>query len=479
MASLQKKALLSAFCALSLTVGAQTATDPVLMTINGKPVTKSEFEYSFHKNGNVEGAVEKKTIAEYIPMFINYKLKVAAAEAASLDTMSSFKKEFHTYRDMQLTPYLVDQFFIDSIASVVYDNSLKRLDGKDLIETAHILIRLPQKAGESEQTAAKAKADSLITVLRNGGDFATLAKEYSEDPGSAEKGGQMPYVGPGAFVKEYEDAAYALKVGEISEPVLSAFGYHIIKMTGRKPLESFEELKPRIMSMLKSQNVEEASSRYRIEKIVKASDGRLTEEAVLDSVMNAHISENNDLRYLIQEYHDGLLLYEISKREVWDAAAADQKGLEEWYKAHKKDYAWERPRFKGFVIHCQDKKQGKEVDKIMKKYGEDRTEWRKQLKQQFNKDSVIVSVSGPYLCGEGENAYIDHYAFKSGKEPAAFKNYPFTCISGKVMKQPKSYLDVKAQVTSDFQTEKEKLWIEDLRRKFDFSVDEEVLKTVK
>ena len=128
--------LLSSLFALTLSAGAQQVADPVLMTINGKPVTKAEFEYSFHKNGNIEGAVEKKTVEEYVPMFINYKLKVAAAEKAGLDTLTSFKKEFHTYRDMQLTPYLVDQHFIDSIAQMVYDNTVKKLDGKDLIETA-------------------------------------------------------------------------------------------------------------------------------------------------------------------------------------------------------------------------------------------------------------------------------------------------------------------------------------------------------
>ncbi|MCI7051703.1 MAG: peptidylprolyl isomerase, partial [Bacteroidales bacterium] len=148
--------LLSSFFALALTAGAQSATDPVLMTINGKPVTKAEFEYSFHKNGNVEGAVEKKTVEEYVPMFINYQLKVAAAEKAGLDTLTSFKKEFHTYRDMQLTPYLVDQHVIDSIAQMVYANTEKKLDGKDLIETAHILIRLDQKATEAQKAAAKA-----------------------------------------------------------------------------------------------------------------------------------------------------------------------------------------------------------------------------------------------------------------------------------------------------------------------------------
>ena len=144
-----RKFLFGALVAMTtLSAQAQTA-DPVVMTINGKQVTRGEFEYSFRKNGSVEGAVEKKTVKEYVPMFINYKLKVEAAEAARLDTLSSFKKEFLTYRDMQLTPYMVDSTYIDSVAHVVFENTLKQTGGKDLIRPAHILIRVPQSAKDA------------------------------------------------------------------------------------------------------------------------------------------------------------------------------------------------------------------------------------------------------------------------------------------------------------------------------------------
>lgn len=475
---MKRKFVLPSLFALALTAGAQVANDPVLMTINGKPVTKAEFEYSFHKNGSVEGAVEKKSVEEYAQMFINYKLKVAAAEAAGLDTLSSFRKEFLTYRDMQLTPYMVDQSFIDSICHLVYDNTVKNLGGKDLIETAHILIHLNQKADSKAQAAAKEKADSIYQALLNGADFAEMAKKFSGDPGSAVKGGQLPLVGPGAFVKEYEEAAYALKKGEMSKPILSPFGYHIIKMTNRKPLDPYEKVLPEIMEMLKKQNIEEASSEYRIRKIVEASKGKLTREAVLDSVMNAEIKGNSDLRYLIQEYHDGLLLYEASKRQVWDVAATDTTGLEKWYKAHKKQYAWKQPRFKGFVFHCKQAKDEKAVKKMLKKYGEQTIEWRKQLKQQFNKDSVTVVISGPYLCQQGENPYVDAYAFRAG-EKKTMTGYTLTNVCGKVQKKPKSVWDVKAQVTADYQAAKEKEWVEGLRKKFTFNVNEAVLKTIR
>lgn len=460
---------------------ANNADDPVIMVINGKNVTKSEFEYSFHKNGNVEGAVEKKTVEEYVPMFVDYKLKVAAAEAARLDTLTSFKKEFHTYRDMQLTPFMVDSFFIDSISHVVYDNTAKQLGGKDLIETSHILLRVGSKATEAEKNAAQAKADSIYNVLTQGGDFAELARQFSQDPGSAIKGGQLPLAGPGSFVKEFEDAAYALeKDGDISKPVLSSFGYHIIKMNHRKPLDSYDTLRPQILQMLKRQNIEEASSEYRIKKIVDASGGRLTREAVLDSVMNANIEGNDQLRYLIQEYHDGLLLYEVSKRQVWDVAQTDTLGLEKWYKAHKKDYAWDKPHFSGYVFHVKDKALLKPAKKLLKKTTVDGNSWRKAIRQTFNKDSVCVSVSGPYRgTTEGENPFIDAYGFKNGKQAEAPRGFVASDVYGKVLKQPKTWLDVAPQVTADYQADMEKNWVASLRQRFSFTVNEDVVKTVK
>lgn len=114
---------------------------------------------------------------------------------------------------------------------------------------------------------------------------------------------------------------------------------------------------------------------------------------------------------------------------------------------------------------------------MLKKYGDG--DWRKELKQQFNKDSVTVSVSGPYLCSKGENATIDVYAFKTDAKAKTPKGYVMSGVCGKVMKQPKSYLDAKAQVTSDYQQECEKKWVEQLRKQFTFSVNEDVLKTVK
>ncbi len=94
------------FAALLASAAASAQSDPIIMTVNGEPVLKSEFEYSYNKN-NSEGVIDKKTVKEYVDLFVNYKLKVAAALDAKYDTLQSFKDEFAMYRDQQVKPMLV------------------------------------------------------------------------------------------------------------------------------------------------------------------------------------------------------------------------------------------------------------------------------------------------------------------------------------------------------------------------------------
>lgn len=469
-----KHLFLTLFSSAAMAVSAQTA-DPVIMTINGKPITRGEFEYSFNKNGNVEGAVEKKTVEEYVDMFINYKLKVAAAEAAQLDTLTSFKNEFRQYRDMQLTPFMVDQHFIDSVAYSLYKRTEDQLQGQDMLRVAHILVMLKQNSDNAQNMKAEAKADSIYQALKKGADFAEMAKKHSQDPGSAQRGGELPWLGPGMTLKEFETAAYALQTGEMSAVVVTPVGYHIIKLLERKQLEPYSELKGSIYESLKRQNIEEISAENRIQKMVDASHGKLTRESVMDSILQANLASHPELKYLVQEYHDGLLLYEASKREVWDVAASDIKGLQQWFKNHKKQYAWEEPRFKGFVYQCKEKSLMKKVASVVKKNADG--DWRSAIKATFNKDSVVVRVSGPYLCKKNENPYVDQLVFGEGEAPVNAK-YPYIGVVGKKQKQPKSYEDVRSLVVNDYQEYLEKAWIEKLRTKFKFQVNQEVLGTV-
>ena len=137
-----------------------------------------------------------------------------------------------------------------------YEQNAKRYTTEEQRRASHILITAPKEAPAKERSAAKAKADALLAQLRkNPGDFAKLAKENSQDPGSAERGGDLDFFGKGMMVKPFEDAAYKLKKGEISDVVESEFGYHIIQVTDIKPggVRSLEQVKDEIASEIKKQ----------------------------------------------------------------------------------------------------------------------------------------------------------------------------------------------------------------------------------
>lgn len=457
---------------------ASFAQNPVLMTVNGKDVTRAEFEYAYNKNNNVEGAVEQKSIDEYVDMFINYKLKVAEAESLRLDTLKSFRDEFRTYRDMQLTPHLVDQAFIDSVAHSLYDRQVEAIGGKELLDCSHILLVVKQTASEAEHEKAARRADSIYNALVGGADFATLAMELSEDPGSAHSGGKLPTLYPGMTIPEFENEAYALPAGSLSKPFLSPVGYHIIKMHERKQFESFEKLYPNIIAALKRQNIEEASAQAKIDKLV-AQTGKSREDILL-GVLDEQKILTPDLEYLVQEYYDGLLLYEVAKTRVWDAAAEDTAALEKTFKKNKKKYAWTEPRYSGFVISAKTPEAALAAQNLLKKGLPASKDLRTFLKETLNKDSVVVMVSGPYLAKKGDNSTIDNLGFgdKSREVKPLRKGYIYTTITGKKQKQPKTYLDVKSEVVADLQQQLEEEWINELRRKFTFSVNKDVLKTV-
>ena len=329
-----RKTLVSILCAFAITAGAQTS-DPVVMTINGQNVTRSEFEYSYNKN-NGDEVIEKTTVEQYVPLFVNYKLKVAAALDVRLDTLASFKAEFAKYRDQQVRPTIVTSEDVENEARKIYDDRQKMIGDKGLIRPAHILIRLAQKASSAAQDSAKARIDSIYACLRSGADFADLATRLSQDPGSAKRGGLLPWICTGQTLKEFEDVAFSLNKGEMSKPFLSPVGYHIVKMTDRKQLEPYDSLRANIITFIEKRNLRDAIAQRKVSEMVKSSNGQLTAAEIMQQRADSLAKVDEAMKYLIQEYHDGLLLFEVSNREVWEKAAADSVGQMKWYKKYRK-----------------------------------------------------------------------------------------------------------------------------------------------
>lgn len=450
--------------------------DPVVMKINGKPIARSEFEYSYNKN-NSEDVIDKKTVNEYVDLFVNYKLKVAAAIDARLDTLSSFKNEFAMYRDQEVRPSFVDSTSLLNEARDIYNRTKEHIGPRGLIKPAHILIYVEQKAPTAKYEEARQRADSLYQVLKNGADFAELARKYSQDPGSAKNGGELPWIQPGQTLKEFEDAAYALQPGEMSGVVKSPVGFHIILMKERKQLEPFDTLKNSILRFIDARGLREQIINKKIDEIVKSSDGKLTKEDVINNKMKELEAKDPSLKYLIQEYHDGLLLYEISNRTIWEKAANDEKGLEEYFKKNKKKYYWDEPRYKGMVYHVKQKDDVEAVRDCVKDLPFNK--WAEVLRSTFNNDSILRIRVEKGVFKEGDNAFIDKMVFKKDTTVNQLKDFPIDAVYGKLLKKkPDDYTDVKGLVTADYQEMLEEQWITELRKKYPVEINYEVLKTV-
>ena len=473
---MRRQLLLSALWLVAFAVHAQS--DPVVMTVNGVPVTRSEFEYSYNKN-NGEGVIDKKTVEEYAELFVNYKLKVAAALDEHLDTLSSFKDEFAMYRDQQVRPTIVTDAEILDEARKAYNRAKESIGAKGLIRPAHIFFRLSTKATQHEQELVRQRADSVYRALQAGADFAALAAKVSQDPRSAAREGDLGWMQPGQTFVEFEEAAYALQPGQFSRPVLTPEGYHIILVKERKQLEPFEELKDMIVRSFEQQGLRDAIADMKVQQRIEQSGGTLTGQQVMQARADSLAAVDPEMKYLIQEYHDGLLLYEISNREVWERAEKDETGLRAWFDAHKKDYAWQEPHYKGIAYHVKTKADVKAVKRSIKKVPFE--QWAEVLRTTFNADSVIRVRVEKGIFKAGDNGTIDRLVFKLKQTTfdAANADYPIEAVYGKKQKKyPDDYTDVRGQVVADYQQMLELEWVKSLRQRYPVQINQEILKTV-
>lgn len=227
---MKKKLLLFAMSLfLSGTQVFSQTSDPVIMTIAGEKIPKSEFERVFKKNNTKDTTFDQKAVDDYVQLYVNYKLKVKEALEMGMDTVKSFSDELAGYRKQLAQPYLVDKQVSENLLREAYD----RL--KTDIRASHILIKVDQNALPKDTLEAYNKAMKVRSELVKGADFATVAKKYSDDPSAKENGGELGYFTALQMVYPFESAAYALKENETSQPVRTRFGYHIIRVSERRP----------------------------------------------------------------------------------------------------------------------------------------------------------------------------------------------------------------------------------------------------
>lgn len=565
--------------------------DKVLMTINGEPVMLSEFMYIYEKN-NQETSLEKKSMEEYLDLFINFKLKVTEAIAQGVDTTEAFKKELAGYRAQATPKYMQDNEAVDSLVQLSYNRqanvrraahiaiqcpasadsvaeaeALAKINlarervttgvekkvkkgrkwvavrepeafadvaremtedpaGKEnggelgwiqvfryvypfedavyntpvgevtevfrspygfhiaLVEeerpyeevhAAHIMKMMPRGA---EQTAMDTKKDidSLYQVVLAGADFAEVATAHSDDKGSAMRGGDLGWFGRGMMVQPFENITFDMQPGEMSEPFPTRFGWHFVKLYDKRGIQPLDSMRQQLLMQVKRDVRYQEAEKSFIKK-TRAEYNLPTEmsDEEVKAYADAHLEEKYaDLRNLVREYHDGILLFDVSLREVWDKANKDTEGLAAYFKANKKNYTWDEPRYKGYMIYAKDEKVAKAAKQIIKTANVDSV--MSYINQRINVDSVQYVKVEKGLWVAGKNAAVDKYGFKNKTaEYTTSEEFPVVVPVGKIIKAPQEYTDVRSQVTTDYQDHLEKQWVATLREKYPVVVNEEVL----
>ena len=232
---------------------AAIAEDKVVATVNGHAISEADLTLAEAEIGNELGnlpeATRRRVLVEFM---IENQLFAEAAEAEKLGSGPDFEKRMAFWRQRALRDAYFDKTVKASIgvegARAIYEDKVKQLKPEEEVQARHILV------------ASEEEAKKLIVRVEAGEDFAQLAKENSGDAGSKEQGGMLGFFGKGQMVPQFEEAAFNLKKGDVSKPVQSQFGWHVIKVEDRrqKPPPSFDEVKDRLIGSMvqtKAQNI--------------------------------------------------------------------------------------------------------------------------------------------------------------------------------------------------------------------------------
>lgn len=201
--------------------------DPIVLTIDGEGIHKSEFLYIYTKN-NPNPSYKSADLDEYMELFINYKLKVKEAENLGYDTIPKLNTELATYRKQLSQPYMVDKNKNEKLIKEAYDRTITE------VRASHILIRLIGTPTPVDTLNAYNKCMAIKKRIEGGEDFGAVAASTSEDPSAKTNQGDLGYFSALQMVYPFEQAAFTTNVGEVSDPIRTRFGYHLIKVVDQR-----------------------------------------------------------------------------------------------------------------------------------------------------------------------------------------------------------------------------------------------------
>lgn len=346
------------------------------------------------------------------------------------------------------------------------------------VSASHIMKMVP-RGNDAAAVIAKHQIDSLYQLVKSGANFAEIATANSDDKGSAVRGGELGWFSRGQMVKPFEDAAFALQnAGDISEPIFSNYGWHIILLQGKRGIQPYSEMEKDIRRRVAMDERHQEVNKAFVEKIRKEYNlSADMSDADVMAVENANLENKYpDLKNLMKEYHDGILLFDVSLKNVWDKASQDTLGLTEYFAANKADFKWDAPRFKGFIVYCKDKASAKIAKTIIRSANPDSV--GSYLDKRVNTDSIRYVRVEHGVYAQGAKPAVDKLQWKTGDfEPS--EEYPIVFLMGKKLKNPEVYTDERGKVVNAYQDALEQQWIEELRNKYTVEVNDEALAELK
>ncbi len=263
---------------ITLSIQAQKEDKRVLISIDDEEISVSEFLNVYQKNNVDTDLSDKKSLQDYLELYINFRLKVKEARDLGMDTAKAFVEELDGYRKQLAEPYFNDQEVTDELLLEAYDRLM--FD----VRASHILIKIDENALPADTLLAYKKVMVIRERLMAGEDFAGVAAELSDDPSARDRqaqgqvrkgnGGDLGYFTVFDMVYPFETGAYSTAVGEISMPVRTSYGYHLIKVTDKQEALGKATVAHLYLAMPKNAT---ASDSIRIEKEISVLYQRILE----------------------------------------------------------------------------------------------------------------------------------------------------------------------------------------------------------
>ncbi|WP_306353821.1 peptidylprolyl isomerase [Flavobacterium sp. '19STA2R22 D10 B1'] len=648
-----KQLFVGLLISLNIVSYAQESTKEVLFKIDNKPYYTDEFTRVYNKNLDLVKDDSQKDLDQYLELFIGYKLKINKANQLGLQNNAQYINELKSYRNQLSKNYITDAKVTKELIEEAYKRSLKEIrashilllvnenatpadtlkiyneamnlrkriingedfatvatqysqdpsvkenkgdlgyfsvfrmvypfenaaystpkgeiskpirtrfgyhlikvqdvrDNRGEVTAAHIMVLKPTNNMDNGMEKAKNTIQEIYQKLKQGEDFATLARQFSEDKSSSSKGGTLSRFASGQLSsEEFENVAFSLtKPGEYSAPFESQFGWHIVKLIEKHPVKTMEEMENEIDGKIRkdersrlitvAQN-HKLRQKYSVKtdakmyaKIVKLVNdkfynnewvmpenlkefdkglltvnnksiagatflgylysqqrgtntikpiGKLVDDLYqkfIDEQLNYYASENLEADYpefglVMEEYRDGLLLFDLMEKEIWEKAKTDTIGLKNYYELNTKKYQWNN-RVDAVVISSTKSeainqalkylKQGKSTDFI---------------KEKLNTNGIVDVMVNAGVFEEGSEALPKSTVMKEGTSKVIKEGdyYYITKVNKVLPAGPKLLDETKGRVINDYQQYLEEKWVSDLKNEFKVAVDKAAFEKVK